>query len=386
MSKYTKPFLADKHFSKTLVRFMKDKNTLRNMKEAKEVLRVVSLFSGCGGLDLGLHMAQNPNYKYQTIWANDCFKEACDTFDRNFSINIDRRDVWDVDFKEIPDCDVVVGGFPCQNFSVLSKRQGIGVKNGLLFKRLADAIATKNPKFFIAENVKGLKSANSGEAFRIIKETFERAGNFGYNVFTNVVKFVEYGVPQNRERLIFVGFRKNLGMVDFKFPKPIVNRPVTAKEAFEKPIPVEKIPYNNEKQRMAERTVKMLKAIPPGGNYLNLKGKKDEEGNSLEVKGLMSGIYKRLHPNQPAYTVIAGGGGGTWGYHYSEPRILTNRERARLQSFPDNFIFEGNISAVRKQIGNAVPPLGIKAVAEQILQTFFKLDIPAEAPEILLES
>lgn len=356
------------------------------MVKNKEELKVVSLFSGCGGLDLGFHLVEHSQYKYHTIWANDHFKEACDTFDRNFPIKIDRRDIWNVDFKDVPDCDIVIGGFPCQNFSVLSKRAGINVKNGVLFKRLADAISIKNPKVFVAENVKGLKSANNGEAFRIITETFEEAGIFGYNVFSKVVKFKEYGVPQNRERLIFIGFRKDLGIIEFKFPELILKKAVTARDAFEKPIPVEEVPYNNEKQRMSERTIKMLKVIPPGGNYLDLKGKKDEKGNSLEVKGLMSGIYKRLHPDKPAYTVIAGGGGGTWGYHYAEPRVLTNRERARLQTFPDDFVFEGNISAVRKQIGNAVPPLGSRVIAESILKTLSKIDLAtSKMPELILE-
>ncbi len=353
----------------------------------KKELKVISLFSGCGGLDLGFHLAKHPEYKYKSVWANDNFEEACDTFDRNFPIKIDRRNVWDVAFQNVPDCDVVIGGFPCQNFSVLSKKEGIKVKNGMLYKRLALAVHEKNPKVFLAENVKGLLSANGGRAFRIIKETFEGAGKYGYDVFTKVVKFSDYGVPQARERLIFIGFRKDLGMIDFIFPKPVVQRPVTAKEAFEKPIPVEKVLYNNERQKMKERTVEMLKAIPPGGNYLDLKGKKDDKGNSLEVKGLMSGIYKRLHPDRPAYTVIAGGGGGTWGYHYKEHRVLTNRERARLQSFPDNFIFEGGISAVRKQIGNAVPPLGAKVLAEHILNFYSKIEMATQrAPEIVLES
>ena len=107
-----------------------------------------------------------------------------------------------------------------------------------------------------------------------------------------------------------------------------------------------------------------LKLIPPGGNYKNLPG--------YENKNWMSLIYKRLHPNKPSPTIVANGGGGTWGYHYSEPRPLTNRERARIQTFPDDFEFVGSISEVRKQLGNAVPPLGIKPIAEQIIKTLNK--------------
>jgi DNA (cytosine-5)-methyltransferase 1 len=324
----------------------------------KKTFKILSLFTGCGGLDLGFEMAKKNKYKFKVVWANDNLQHACRTFKRNFHAPISEEDVWNIDFKKVPDCDVILAGFPCQDFSVLSKRKGINVKRGMLYTRIVDALKVKKPLFFVAENVKGLLSANKRKAIKIIKRHFEDAG---YKVNYDLIKFVEYGVPQKRERVVFVGFRNDLN-INYDFPKSTVKKYVTVKEALKG---VEKVKFNNEKQNLNPHTIKMLKAIPPGGNYKDLP-------KGLKVKGLMSNIYRRLHPNEPSVTIIANGGGGTWGYHHKEPRSLTNRERARLQTFPDNFVFIGTIGEVRTQIGNAVPPLGAKVIAESILKIFSK--------------
>jgi len=139
---------------------------------------------------------------------------------------------------------------------------------------------------------------------------------------------------------------------------------VTAGEALKG---VEKVPYNNEKMNTAPKTVEMLKMIPEGGNFTDIP-----KDHPLYVKGMISHVYRRINRNEPSKTIIAAGGGGTWGYHYPEPRPLTNRERARLQSFPDNFIFQGSNAEVRRQIGNAVPPKGVEAVAKALMPLFRK--------------
>lgn len=337
----------------------------------KKKLKIMSLFAGCGGFDLGFERAESDRYNFRVVWANDNFKPACETFRKNFSSQISEEDVWTVDFKKVPDCDVVLAGFPCQDFSVLSKREGMNAKRGQLYTRVVDVLKIKRPLFFVAENVKGLLSANKGEAIKIIHKHFEDAG---YKVKYKLIRFVKYGIPQKRERVVFVGFRKDLDL-EYNFPEPTHKEPLTAEDAFEQDLfqkekrPVEEVPFNNEHQKIADRTVKILDAIPPGGNYKNLEGKVDEKGESLYVKGLMSNIYRRLHQDEPSPTIIANGGGGTWGYHYKEPRSLTNRERARIQTFPDDFEFTGTIGEVRKQIGNAVPPLGAKIIAESILKS-----------------
>jgi len=264
-----------------------------------------------------------------------------------------------IDLDKTPNCDVIVGGFPCQDFSILrgDNRDGFKSKRGLLYTRFVEAVSKKSPLFFVAENVKGLLTTHNGWAIKKIKEDFEKVDHASYDVKYKLINFADYGVPQNRERVIIVGVRRDLKL-NFVFPEPThKNKPVPAKVAL---AGVENAKFNNEKIHIQPSTKKKLEFIPAGGNYKNLPG--------YENKNWMSLIYKRLHPNLPSPTIVANGGGGTWGYHFSEPRPLTNRERARIQTFPDNFEFVGNIPEVRKQLGNAVPPLGIKPIAEQILK------------------
>lgn len=358
--------------------------------------RVVSLFSGAGGMDLGFEKAG-----YEVIWANDIDYWAVETYKRNFpKTDVVCEDIRNISDRDIPDCDVVIGGFPCQDFSVLggSTRKGITAKRGKLYKEFVRIVKAKKPKFFVAENVKGILSANKGLAIKIIKHDFEhifsldtkktteefsleeinfwdseslfsinaKAPKKDYFVFIDLYRFVEYGVPQLRERVLIIGIRRDIyekKKITFKKVEGFLKIPemyVTSGDVLEGKIiystPVSEVPFNNEKPKMKKKTVEMLKHIPEGGNYKDLP-------KELAVKGLMSNIYRRLHRNRPSPTIIANGGGGTWGYHYEEPRALTNRERARLQTFPDEFVFEGPVGEVRKQIGNAVPPLGILPIA-----------------------
>jgi len=351
--------------------------------------KVVSLFAGAGGMDLGAKMAG-----YDIVWANDIDKWAIETHKKNFpETQAVLGDICQIPSSEIPDCDAVIGGFPCQDFSVLggSKRKGIQAKRGKLYKEFVRIVRDKKPKVFVAENVKGILSANKGLAIKIIRHDFEYlsdvnldaeaesfseeeirnwslgsnsfSGDKDYVVFINLYKFVEYGVPQIRERVVIVGIRGDVYDSPFQKPEPLIRNSsqyVSAGEVLEGKAlyyntPVESVAFNNEVQKLKPATIEMLKLIPEGGNYRDLP-------QECAVKGLMSNIYRKLHRDKPSPTIIANGGGGTWGYHYEEPRSLTNRERARLQTFPDDFVFEGPIGEVRKQIGNAVPPLGIAPV------------------------
>ena len=231
--------------------------------------------------------------------------------------------------------------------------------------------------WFLAENVGGLKSANDGKAFECIKKDLIDAG---YKIYPNLYKFEEYGVPQARHRVIIVGIREDLPY-EFKIPspKPYENVDVTCKNAIENP-PIGKDAYNNELTKQSEIVVKRLKYIKPGQNAFTADLPEELQ---LKVKGAkISQIYKRLDPDKPAYTVTGSGGGGTHMYHYSEPRALTNRERARLQTFPDNYIFEGSKESVRKQIGMAVPARGAKIIFEAILMTFAGIDYESVEPSI----
>lgn len=311
---------------------------------------VVSLFAGCGGLDLGFKLEG-----YDILWANEWDVSAADTHALNFpDTEIDLNSITEVDARNIPYADVIIGGFPCQDFSTLSRRKGIYAPRGRLYKEFLRVVEAKQPKAFVIENVKGILSVNNGEAITQILGDFTA---LGYTVTHKLYNFADYGVPQLRERVIIVGLQ---GDRVFEHPEPThAGRHITALEALQD---VESVLANNEKGRVRQRTVELLKKIPEGRNYTSIP--KDDPHY---VKGMISHVYRRLHRDQPSRTIIAAGGGGTLGYHYSEPRALTNRERARLQSFPDDFVFIGSLTEVRRQIGNACPPMGIRSIAKKLL-------------------
>lgn len=350
------------------------------MKEVKTAKpRVISLFGGCGGLDLGFH-----KQGYDVVWANDHDEWADKTYRHNLGDVMVCKDVEKINpykDKSIPKCDLILGGFPCQDFSVIWKRPGLNGDRGNLYKSFLRFVDAKKPKAFIAENVKGLLSANNYQAIKKIINDFENIEP-GYLVKIKLYNFADYGVSQFRERVLIVGIRLDTGF-NFKHPKPThgpkAKKPyVTASEALKG---VEKVKYNNEKMNVSRKTIEMLKLIPEGGNFADVPS-----DHPLYVKGMISHVYRRIHRAEPAKTIIAAGGGGTWGYHYPEPRPLTNRERARLQTFPDNFEFLGSPAEVRRQIGNAVPPQGVAALAKALLPLFkgeyVKVDLKKEYEEL----
>lgn len=326
---------------------------------------IISLFSGCGGLDLGFEQVGD----YRTVWANDFKHEACVTFRNNFGNVIVEGDIEQIDpyhDANIPNCDLVLGGFPCQDFSIIWKQPGLNGERGNLYKSFLRFVDAKKPKAFVAENVKGILTANGKKAIKQIIEDFQNIEP-GYIVKPHLYNFAEYGVPEFRERVLFVGIRVDTGF-QFEHPKPTHGEGdgllpyVTVGQAFEG---VENVPYNNEPIRCAERTKRIISLISEGGNFTDIP-----QDSPYYVKGMISHVYRRIHRNEPSKTIIAAGGGGTWGYHYPENRPLTNRERARIQSFPDDFVFYGSTTEVRRQIGNAVPPVGVHAVANALKPLF----------------
>lgn len=323
--------------------------------------KIFSTFTGAGGLDLGFHGGFKflekdfPKLNFRTVKAIELNSFACKTVKRNFlDCEVIESDIIETnpkDFKD--DYDVLLGGFPCVTFSVVGKREGIkDDKNGKLYESFARFVEELKPKVFLAENVKGILSANEGKAIEVIRKRFE---DTGYKMQVHLVNFADYGVPQLRQRVLFIGVRQDIEN-EFKMPEPTHKKHITSFEAFKD---IDTSCENHNFMKSMPKTIKMLQAIPEGGNFKDLPPE-------LSVKAMMSNIYRKLDRNKPAYTVIANGGGGTWGYHFEEPRPLTNRERARLQGFPDSFKFEGTNSEVRKQIGNAVPPVGIYEVAKEI--------------------
>ena len=342
---------------------------------------IISLFSGCGGLDLGFEQVGG----YRTVWANDFKHEACESFRRHFGDVIVEGDVEAIDpyhDQTIPDCDLILGGFPCQDFSIIWKQPGLDGTRGNLYKSFLRFVDAKKPLAFVAENVKGILTANGRRAIKQIIEDFQNIEP-GYVVIPHLYNFADYGVPEFRERVLIVGIRSDTGF-DFHHPRPThgvgegLIPYVTVGEAFQG---VEDVPYNNEHLNIKARTAHVISLIPEGGNFTDIP-----VDSPYYVHGMISHVYRRIHRNEPSKTIIAQGGGGTWGYHYPENRPLTNRERARIQSFPDDFVFVGNTTEVRRQIGNAVPPVGVHAVAQALRPLFEgnyeRIDLQAKLQEL----
>lgn len=329
------------------------------------------LFCGPGGIAVGARNLKVPGtggiHSIEHAWATDYHEDTCATYRTNIFPTAPGRvicgDIHDLDMsrlRAISDIDGLAFGFPCNDFSQVGEQKGIGGTYGPLYTYAAKALRLFKPKWFLAENVSGLKGSNEGSAFVRILQEFQDSG---YRLYPHLYKFEDYGVPQARHRIIIVGIRKDLP-VEFKVPKP-TGIQKTARQALAG-IPPDA--PNQEPTRQSEVVIARLEHIKPGQNAFTAD---IPAALRLNVKGArISQIYKRLDPDKPAYTVTGSGGGGTHIYHWDEPRALTNRERARLQTFPDSFVFEGSKESVRRQIGMAVPPEGIKHIFMAILKSF----------------
>lgn len=314
-----------------------------------EKLKVASLFCGCGGTDVGLlgnfdflgkHYASN---NMEIVYANDIDDNACKIFNENFDIKPDNRDIRKINSSELPDFDILTGGFPCQSFSIIAqnpKRLGVKDDRGKLFFEMCRILRDKQPKCFIAENVKGLLTANQKSAFPLIMEEFK---NSGYDVKYMVLNSANYGVPQKRERVIIVGFRKDLN-INFTFP----NHVITNENLFE---PLKKVIDNNvdEKYYFSERAVEgMMK-----------KREKMNKGRAQDVEKPCNTVGAHLAKVSLNSTdpVLFNG---------TRYRRFTPREVARIQSFPETFSLVGTETAQYRALGNAIPPVMIWYVANKI--------------------
>jgi DNA (cytosine-5-)-methyltransferase len=349
------------------------------------VFELGELFCGPGGLAYGATTADIglDNFKIIHKWANDYDRDTCDTYIHNISPDSPESvicgDVRKLDIDSLGPINALAFGFPCNDFSVVGEQKGFEGTFGPLYSYGIKVLKKHRPMWFLAENVGGLKSANDGSAFQKILKDMKAAG---YRTYPHLYKFEEYGVPQSRHRVIIIGIRKDL-KYEYKIPSPVPYKGIdnTSGTALEVP-PIAPDAFNNELTKQSARVVERLTYINPGENAFNANL---PEHLQLNVRGAkISQIYKRLDPLKPAYTVTGSGGGGTHIYHYAEPRALTNRERARLQTFPDSYEFLGSKESVRKQIGMAVPCLGAKIIFEAILKTFAGIDyesIPANINE-----
>jgi len=362
------------------------------------ILKKGELFNGPGGLSLGaknalvVDPATGEEWRIEHRWSNDYDATACNTYRLNICNDIDDPSVHWGPVEDLPigdknvlgDIDCFAFGFPCNDYSQVGEKQGLNGTYGPLYSYGVKVLKVYQPKFFVAENVGGLQSANEGKAFIQILTELE---DCGYKLTPHLYKFQEYGIPQARHRIIIVGIRNDLDEqgIKFKVPAPTTVSSTeykTSAEAINNP-PIPEDAPNHEMPRHTAKVKEMLSYIPPGENawYPGIP-----EHLQLKVKGArLSSIYKRLDPNRPAYTVTGSGGGGTHMYHWEELRALTNRERARLQTFPDDFVFYGSKEAVRKQVGMAVPPQGAQIVFEAILKSFVGIEYDWVEPAAKLQ-
>lgn len=333
--------------------------------------RLGELFCGSGGIAYGAVSAAiaNPEYRIVHEWATDCDKDALSTYTANICPDkrgsVIQKDIRKLDLSVLSDIDSLAFGFPCNDYSVIGEQKGMDGVFGPLYQYGIAALKQFKPIWFLAENVVGLRNANNGTAFAQILGDMRSAG---YTVTPHLYKFEKYGVPQARHRIIIVGV-KNGENVTFRVPspKPYAGADNSCRTAIEKP-PIPADALNNELTNHSATIVRRLEHIKAGENAFNADLPEDLKINVSGAK--ISQIYKRLDPDKPAYTVTGSGGGGTHIYHWSEPRALTNRERARLQTFPDDYAFQGSKESVRKQIGMAVPCGGVRVIFEAILNSF----------------
>lgn len=302
------------------------------------MLKVVSLFSGAGGLDLGFKMAG-----HEIVWANDLYDDAVKTYKRNIGDHIICEDISKIKAEDIPDADIVIGGFPCQGFSVANTKRRIGDERNELYKQLIRVINAKKPKFFLAENVKGLTNLGKGEVFKMILRDFTE---MGYSVKYQVLNAADYGVPQTRQRVIIVGVRND---IDWEYVYPVPTHNKNGNNGLKRWISVSEV--------LSDLPNPDLPNDIPNHSYSKYK---------LNINGYIG--HRLLDPDKPAPTVTARGdnrGGVVIHPHPNGQRRMSCRELAIIQSFPLDFVFEGNNSSVYRQIGNAVPPLLGYAVAKE---------------------
>lgn len=306
-------------------------------KQAKPY-RVASLFSGCGGMDLGfkggfeVFGTKYPETPFDIIWANELNPSACKTYAANFSHGITCGDIWE-HINEVPKgIDVLIGGFPCQDISINGKMAGANGARSGLYRAMIAAIKKAKPKVFVAENVKGLLLKRNADSLEQILSDFDA---LGYDVTYGLYHVADYGVPQIRERVIIVGTAK--GVKSFRPPLPILDKDewMTVKEAID-----------DLKDKDWDREI---------GHIWSKAKKSGEQGGRMMVA------------DKPGYTIRAECHGNIQ-FHYNLPRRISMREAARIQSFPDTFKLPCGLRETERQIGNAVPPVFAWYLAQAVAE------------------
>ena len=312
--------------------------------------KVASLFCGCGGSDLGLiggfdYLGKNyQKLDFEIVYALDFDKWAVDTYNKNFEHKAVCADICDVDFAEIPDVDVMIGGFPCQSFSTVNPTKDTNDARANLYKQIVRFLKVKQPKYFICENVKGLMTLQKGTIITKILDEFKA---MGYNVKYKLIKAVEYGIPQKRERVIIVGMRNDL-RYNYEFPKAILEEnnytPLSAV--------IDNLAIDEQRYYFSERAVQGVK------NAKNNMKRGLWQDLSLPCLTITAHLAKTsMNSRDPILLVNP---------EKELYRRFTPREAARIQSFPDTFRLNDSESKSYKQIGNAIPPVMMWHVAQAL--------------------
>lgn len=336
--------------------------------------RLVSLFSGCGGMDKGFEDAG-----YERVWANDFDKDAQAVFRLNLG-EIDSRDITQVSVEDIPSCDIITAGFPCQPFSNAGSRKGVYDERGELYLECLRIIESKKPKVVLFENVKGLLSSKHQSGKKLIDVIKEDLEKLGYKVTYKIVNASDYGVPQNRERMILVGLREDIGKA-FEFPPVHEDKSKLTLRNVILDIPPE-VPNQNY-WSYSPQAQSMIEQIPEGGSWKSIPYEKLSP-RFKRIRDDMKryhapNFYRRFSLDEINGTITASAQPENCGItHPLENRRYTIREIARIQTFPDDFLFiddtQKDIIAMYKVIGNAVPCHLAKVIASAIYEQAFEED------------
>ena len=313
-----------------------------------EKMKIASFFCGCGGSDLGILggfdylLKKYKSLKTEIVYAGDIDKWAIETYNHNFKHKALCEDVCNVSTEDIPDHDILIGGFPCQTFSIVGERKGTEDPRGMLYLEMVRVLKEKQPKAFIGENVKGLVNIKKGKILQKMIHDLEAAG---YNVSWKIMRAVEFGVPQKRERVFIVGIRKDLP-VNYEFPEASVTAFTPLKKILE--------PSYDPKYIFSQRAVDGMKKAHKGFN----KGRhQDVEGPCNTISAHLAKVS--LNGTDPVLLI-----------NKSKEiyRRFTPREAARIQAFPDSFDFPVSDLKAYKQIGNAIPPVLMWHVAKNLVE------------------
>lgn len=310
-------------------------------------MQIVSLFSGAGGLDLGLIQAG-----HDVVWANDFDVDAVETYRRNIGSDIILGDISAIPSKKIPDADVVVGGFPCQGFSQANRLRFEEDDRNRLYLEFFRVINDTKPRYFLAENVRGILSLGGGRAIERIQGDF---ANAGYRVAVQLFNVADFGVPQLRKRVIIAGTRLDItSSDDFQYPAPTHSDPK----------------YVSTTGLLPWVTIsEALKHIPEPGLEVDLP---NHEYSKYKVTNRNFTGHRTTDPDRPSPTILArgnGGGGVCAIQHPLNHRRMSIREQAAVQTFPDSFHFSGKLNSAYRQVGNAVPVAFGKALGEALNKT-----------------